>query len=66
MMCNEQPQVSKAGRYPVMEAARRMGCDRRTLWRYADHLRVHPHVNAINNRQYFTGEQLIRIWRAVM
>lgn len=63
-MNREQPQVAKDGRYPVCEAARRLGCNRRTLWRYAEHIRVQPRMNPINNRQFFTGEQLIKIWRA--
>lgn len=60
----EQPQVAKAGRYPVCEAARRLGCDRRTLHRYAQRLNVVPRLNTINNKLFYTGEQLIRIWRA--
>lgn len=60
----EQPQVAEKGRYPVCEAARRLGCDRRTLWRYAEKVRATPKHNPINNREFFTGEQLIRIWRA--
>lgn len=63
-MNREQPQVAREGRYPVCEAARRLGCDRRTLHRYADKVNVRPRLNPINKRAFFTGDQVIRIWRA--
>ena len=65
-MTNDEPKVTTSGRYPVCEAARRLGCHRQTLWRYADRLKISPSYNRINNRQYFTGRQLLRIWRAAM
>ena len=63
-MNRTEPEVVKDGRYPVCEAARRLGCHRQTPHRYAEHLHITPRINPINRRQFFTGEQLTRIWRA--
>jgi DNA-binding transcriptional MerR regulator len=63
-MNREEPKVAKEGRYPTCEAARRLGCHRNTLKRYAGVLRINPRMNPNNNRRFYTGEQLIRIWRA--
>lgn len=61
-----EPEVQERGHYPVCEAARRLGCHRNTMWRYARHLHIEPSYNRLNNRQFFTGKQLLRIWRAAM
>lgn len=60
-----QPDVQRGGRYPLAEAARRMGCDTRTLCKYADRFGIAPGTNKVTKRPYFKGEQLIRIWRAI-
>ena len=65
-MTDIQPKVALDGRYSVCEAARRLGCHRQTLWRYAERLHITPNYNQLNNRWFFTGKQLHRIWRAAM
>ena len=65
-MRDTEPEVNERGHYPVCEAARRLGCERHTLWRYANHLNIQPRYNPINNRRFFTGHELLRIWRAAM
>lgn len=60
-----QPEVQRDGRYTLAESARKMGCDTRTLYKYADRFGIAPGTNRVTNRPYFKGEQLIRIWRAI-
>jgi len=63
-MTDVQPKVERGGYYTLAESARRMGCDTRTLYKYADRFGIVPNVNKVTNRPVFRGEQLIRIWRA--
>lgn len=62
-MIRTEPQVNERAKYSVCEAARVMQCSRATLWRYATYFHVVPSINKLNCRSYFTGQQLLQIWR---
>lgn len=64
-MTDTQPKVERGGFYTLAESARRMGCDTRTLYKYADRFGIVPSTNKVTKRPVFKGEQLIRIWNAV-
>lgn len=64
MITSEEPQVSERGRYSVCEASRRLGCDRRTLWAWASRIHEVPRINRLTGRSYFSGKQLMKIWKA--
>ncbi len=62
-MTRTEPQVNAAAKYSVCEAARAMQCSRATLWKYANYFKVVPTSSRVTGRNYFTGAQLLRIWR---
>lgn len=62
-MTATEPVVEPRGLYSVMEASRLLGCDQRTLHKYARYFSEEPVINKVNRRSYFTGRQLLRIWR---
>ena len=64
-MRTDEPQVTATGRYPVCEAARRLECSRKTLHKWARYFNITPHYNQATGRVTFTGQQLMRLWRAV-
>lgn len=64
-MRREEPEVSEKGRYPVCEAARRLECSRKTLHKWARYFGIVPHYNEATGRNTFTGQQLIKLWRAI-
>ena len=63
-MTTELPKVSRNGRYTLAESARRMQCDTRTLYKYAQRFGIAPTTNKVTHRPVFKGDQLIRIWNA--
>ena len=64
-MRTDEPQITMSGRYPVCEAARRLGCNRKTLHKWAQYFNINPHYNKDTGRSTFTGQQLMKLWRAV-
>lgn len=62
-MTNEQPQVSRTGKYSVMETSRKLGIHRNTLNRYVTAGIIKCKRSKINNRKFFTGEEILRAWR---
>lgn len=62
-MIATEPNVVENGRYPIVQASRTLQCNRKTLHKYADYFGVIPQVNKVNGRAYFTGKQLLKIWR---
>lgn len=62
-MTNVEPKVDPTGLYSVMQSARLLDCDQRTLHKYARYFREEPVLNKVNHRNYFSGRQLLRIWR---
>lgn len=65
-MIPTEPQVAETGRYAVCEASGILGCDRKTLHKYAQYFGIAPAVSKVNGRMYFTGKQLLRIWRGAL
>lgn len=59
-----QPNVQRGGFYSLAESARRMQCDTRTLYKYAQRFGIAPTTNKVTHRPVFKGDQLIRIWNA--
>lgn len=62
-MISTEPQVDPKGQYSVMQSARILECDQRTLWKYARYFSQLPTLNKVNKRSYFNGKQLLHIWR---
>lgn len=62
-MIQTEPQVAENGRYPIVQASKTLQCNRKTLHKYADYFHIVPAINKVNGRVYFTGKQLLKIWR---
>ncbi len=56
------PNISPNGSYTVMQAARLLDIDRRTLRRYESAGLVAAHINGMGKRKY-RGRELIKLWQ---
>ena len=60
-MIPTQPKISAQGSYTVMEAARLLDIDRRTLRRYEAAGLVPAHLNGLGRRRHL-GKDLLNLW----
>lgn len=69
-MTYEPPQVTLRGRYPIGEAAERLGIDRHTLNKYTKLSPRHGGIAFIiprgTTRKLFTGKSILDFWNAKM
>lgn len=65
-MVNIEPQVSPQGRYGLTEAAKALGINPSTLQRYTERGLIKCSIRKSNGRRFWTGAELIRLWRACM
>lgn len=61
-MTPTMPKISPNGSYTVMQAARLLDIDRRTLRRYESAGLVAVHINDMGRRKY-QGRDLIHLWQ---
>lgn len=61
-MTPTQPDISPSGSYTVMQAARLLAIDRRTLRRYESAGLVAAHLNGMGRRRYH-GRDLLALWK---
>ena len=64
IMVQEEPKVSAKARYSAVEAASLLGVHRSTLLRYVKSGKLHFNVRTATSRRYFTGAEILRLWRA--
>ena len=67
-MVNEQPNISPTARYGIGEAAKILGIDRKTLRRHTNTgtTGIECRYRKCNGRKVYTGQEIIRFWRALM
>lgn len=58
-----EPQVASEGRYTVGQTCRALGIHRNTLRRYAKAGLITPGVRRATGRPFYTGADLLRLWR---
>lgn len=63
-MTSTKPDVVPKGLYSLADAAKKLGISKTTLYRYARDKIASAIIMKRNNRMYFTGDELIRIWGA--
>lgn len=61
-MTPTRPNIARDGSYTVLEAARLLGIDRRTLRRYESAGHVASHLNGFGQRKY-KGSALLQLWQ---
>lgn len=61
-MIPTQPNISPSGSYGVVEAAKLLGIDRRTLRRYEERGYVAARLNKDMHRRY-RGRDLLLLWK---
>lgn len=65
-MRRDEPTLSKTARMNLSDTARYLECDRDTVRRNAMKNGIYPRVNIKTNRTIFTGEQVLKLWRAML
>lgn len=63
-MTNEEPKVADRGRYSTTETAKLLGIGRTTLYKYANAGLIKCGYRRTNNRPFFEGREILRLWRA--
>ena len=66
MMTPEEPKVAPTGRYSVTETCRALGVHRNTLQRYTDAGKIRCGYRRANMRKFYTGMEILKLWRSVM
>ena len=63
-MTSTRPDVESKGLYSLADAAKKLEISKTTLYRYTQKKIASAIIMKRNNRMYFTGEELVRIWGA--
>lgn len=61
-MTNERPSVNPTKRYTQSEAARALGVDFTTIFRWRKAGKAKPCSTGDNGRVYYTGLEILRMW----
>lgn len=61
---SEKPIIDPNGRYSVTEAAKLLGVHRSTVWRWTHDNKLQPLCSKANNRNRYSGKDIIRLWQA--
>lgn len=59
-----QPAVDPNGRYSTVETTKALGISRPTLRTYAKNGLIKYGIRKSNGRKFFTGSEIIRLWKA--
>lgn len=59
-----EPTVIASGRYPVGEASKILGIDRKTLYRHTTDGLIKCGFRRANRRRFYTGSEILRYWKA--
>lgn len=59
-----EPAVIASGRYPVGEASKILGIDRKTLYRHTTEGLIKCGFRRANRRRFYTGSEILRYWKA--
>ena len=65
-MTTEEPRVSPTGRYNITDTCRALGIHRNTLKRYTEEGKIKCGFRRSNLRRFYTGMEILKLWRAVM
>ena len=63
-MTNKEPKVDLTGRYELREASAVLEIDKSTLLRWTKLGVVKAGVKRSNGRKFWTGAELVRIWKS--
>lgn len=61
-MTTERPQVSLAGKYSIVQAARILGVDRKTISRKITEGIIAFTTRADNGRKVISGREILKYW----
>lgn len=59
-----EPTVISTGRYPIGEASKILGIDRKTLYRHTIEGVIKCGFRRTNGRRFYTGGEILRYWRS--
>ena len=62
MLVEEEPQVKATSHYTVAKAAKLLGLSTRTIERKIASKQIKTIVKVIDNKQYITGLEILKIW----
>ena len=62
-MISTEPQIALTGRYTASETARIFDVSVRTLQRWATDGKIRFGVRKANNRRFYTGTEIMRVWK---
>lgn len=65
-MNTNEPTVNESSRYELRDAANALGVSKGTLLRWTREKKITAHRSRVNGRHFWTGADLLRIWRAIM
>ena len=64
LMVNQEPNVTKTGRYSISETCKLLGIHRHTLRSYTNRGCIHCAFRRSTTRKYYSGNEILRFWRA--
>lgn len=61
-MVTTRPRVALDGQYTMTEAARLLGVDRKTIWRWRDCGYMKDHKHRHNSRSFVLGREILKMY----
>ena len=64
-MTQTEPNVALTGKYELRDAARLLGVSPSTITKWTAAGKLRAGIRRVNGRRYWTGNELLRVWRAI-